>query len=63
MSVLAGMKISCTEGFWLAKHKHKNIPTVMEQFAPPVAWLCWMNIHHPREPLQKGFAETSAERF
>ena len=28
-SVLAGTKNSCSEGFWLAKHKHTNIPTMM----------------------------------
>ena len=27
-----------SEGFWLAKHKHTNIPTMMEPFPPPVAW-------------------------
>jgi hypothetical protein len=26
------------EGFWLAKHKHNNIPTMMEPFPPPAAW-------------------------
>ena len=33
-SVPAGMKNSRLEGFLLAKHKHTNIPTMMEQFAP-----------------------------
>jgi hypothetical protein len=37
-SVLAETKNSHSEGFWLAKHKHKNIPTMMELFSPPVAW-------------------------
>jgi hypothetical protein len=32
-SVPAGMKNSCWEGFLLAKHKHTNIPTMMEPFA------------------------------
>ncbi len=39
-SVLAGTKNSHFEGFWLAKHKHKNIPTMMEPFSPPAAWFC-----------------------
>ncbi len=29
-----------SEGFWLAKHKHTNIPTMMEPFPPPAVWLC-----------------------
>jgi hypothetical protein len=37
-SVLAGTKNSRLEGFWLAKHKHTNIPSMMEPFSPPVAW-------------------------
>ena len=37
-SVLAGTKNSCSDGFWLAKHKHTNIPTMMEPFPSPVAW-------------------------
>ena len=37
-SILTGMKNSRSEGFWLAKHKHTNIPTMMEQFPPPAAW-------------------------
>jgi hypothetical protein len=31
-SVLAGTKNSRLEGFWLAKHKNTNIPTMMEPF-------------------------------
>ena len=31
-SVLAGTKNSCSEGFLLTKHKHTNIPTMMEPF-------------------------------
>jgi hypothetical protein len=34
MSVLTRMKNSHSEGFWLAKHKHTNIPTMMELFPP-----------------------------
>ena len=50
------MKNSCLEGFWLAKHKHRNIPTTMEWFPPPAAWFCWLNMPLPRAPLQKGLA-------
>jgi hypothetical protein len=39
------------EGFLLAKHKHTNIPTMMEQFAPSAAWFCWLSTPHPQEPL------------
>ena len=59
--VLAGTKNSLSEGFLLAKHKHTNIPTMMEPFAPPAAWFCRSSIPHPREPLQKGLAEASVE--
>ena len=41
-SVLVGMKNSRLEGFWLAKRKHTNIPTMMEPFPPPAPWFCWM---------------------
>ena len=34
----AGTNNSLSEGFWLAKHNHKNILTMMELFFPPVAW-------------------------
>jgi len=37
-SVLARTKNSRSEGFWLAKHKNTNIPTMMELFSPPAAW-------------------------
>jgi len=36
-SVLAGMKNSRWDRFWLAKHKHKNISTMIEPFPPPAA--------------------------
>jgi len=36
--VPAGTKISLSEDFWLAKHKHTNIPTMMEPFSSPAAW-------------------------
>ena len=37
-SVLAGTENSHSKGFWLAKHKHTNIPTMMELFPPPAPW-------------------------
>jgi hypothetical protein len=60
-SVPAGTKNSCWEGFLLAEHKHTNIPTMMEPFAPPAAWFCWSSIPHPREPLRKGLALATVE--
>ena len=41
-SVLAGTKNSRSEGFLLVKHKHTNIPTMMEPFLPPTAWDLWI---------------------
>jgi hypothetical protein len=60
-SIPAGTKNSRSEGFLLAKHKHTKIPTVMEPFAPPVAWFCWSSIPHPWEPLQKGLVMAAIE--
>ena len=60
-SVPAGTKNSRSEGFLLVKHKHTNIPTMMEPFAPPAAWFCRSSIPHPREPLRKGLAEAAVE--
>jgi hypothetical protein len=37
-SVMAATENSSSEGFWLAKHNHTNIPTMMEPFPPPAAW-------------------------
>ena len=37
-SVLAGTKNSRSKRFWLAKHKHTTIPTMMEPFPPPAPW-------------------------
>ena len=59
-SVPVGTKNSRSEGFLLVKHKHTNIPTMMEPFAPPAAWFCQSSIPH-REPLRKGLAEASIE--
>ena len=61
--ILVRTKNSRTEGFWLAIHKHTNIPTMMESFPPPAAWFRWMNIPHPREPLCKGLDEAIVEGF
>ena len=60
-SIPPGTKNSRSEGFLLAKHKHTDIPTMLEPFAPPAAWFCWLSIPHPREPLGKGLAEASVE--
>jgi hypothetical protein len=57
------IKSSCLEGFWLAKHKHTNIPTMIEPFALALAWFCWLSILHPQEPMQKGLAEASVKGF
>ena len=46
-SVPAGTKNSRSEGFLLAKHKHTNIPTLMEPFSSPAAWFWWMSIPTP----------------
>ena len=62
-SVLAGTKNSCLEGFWLARHKHKNIPTMMEPYPPPAASFCWLRWPHPQEPLRKGLAKVDFEGF
>ena len=43
-------KNSRLERFWLAKHKHTNIPTMMELFSPPAAWFLWTYIPHYRTP-------------
>jgi hypothetical protein len=59
--VQAGTKNSRLEGFLLAKHKHTNITTMMEPFAPPVAWFCCSSLPHPWEPLRKGLAEAFAK--
>ncbi len=32
------VKKTRSEGFWLAKHKDTNIPTMMELFSSPAAW-------------------------
>ena len=53
-SVPAGTKNSRSEGFLLVKHKHTNIPTMMEPFAPPAAWDLWILPIVRADPLPKG---------
>jgi hypothetical protein len=53
-SVPAGTKNSRSEGFLLVKHKHTNIPTMMEPFAPPTAWDIWILPIVRADPLPKG---------
>ena len=62
-SVLVGTKNSRSEGFWLAKHKYTNMPTMMEPVPPPAARFWRMNISHPREPHHKGLGEATAKGF
>ena len=62
-SIPAGTKNSRSEGFLLVKHKHTNIPTMMEPFLPPAAWFWWTNIPHPQEPLRRGLEEAVVEGF
>jgi len=62
-SVLAGTKNSRSEGFWLVKHKHSNIPTMMEPFPPPAIWFWWIKIPHPQEPLRKGLDKAAVKGF
>jgi hypothetical protein len=38
----------------LVKHKHTNIPTMMEPFAPPTAWDLWIFPIVRADPLPKG---------
>jgi hypothetical protein len=62
-SIPVGTKNSRLEGFWLAKHKNTNIPTMMEPFSPPAAWFWWTSVHHPRERTRKGLDEAVVEGF
>ncbi len=61
--VPGGTKNSRSEGFSLTKHKHTNIPTMMEPFPPPAPWFRWMSVPHPREPLWKELDEAAIEGF
>ncbi len=62
-SVPTGTKNSCLEGFWLAKHKDTNIPTMMEPFSPLAAWFCWPSVPHPWVPLRKRLVKAAVEGF
>ncbi len=62
-SVPAGTKNSRSEGVLLTKHKHTNIPTMMEPFPPPAPWFWWRSVPHTREPLQKGLDEATIKGF
>ncbi len=53
-SVPGGTKNSRSEGFLLVKHKHTNIPTMMEPFAPPAAWDLWIHPIVRADPLPNG---------
>ena len=53
-SVPVGTKNSCSEDFLLVNHKHTNIPTMMEPFAPPTAWDLWILPIVRADPLPKG---------
>jgi hypothetical protein len=59
----AGMKVSLSEDFLLAKHKDTNIPTMMEPFSSPVAWFWWTSVPHPREPTRKRLEEAAVKGF
>jgi hypothetical protein len=54
-SVPAETKNSRSEGFLLVKHKHTNIPTMMEPFAPPTKWDLWILPIVRANPLPKGW--------
>jgi hypothetical protein len=63
MSVLTGTKNSRSEGFLLAKHKHTNIPTMMEPFSPPTAWIWWTHTAWGVGGLAHTFSMAAIERF
>ena len=47
----------------LKKTQLTNIPTMMEPFAPPVAWFCCPSVPHPRAPLRKGLGKVAFKWF
>ena len=63
MSVLAGTKNSCSEGFWLAKHKNTNIPTIVVPFSPPAAWFLLLNIPNPESLFARGWTRLPSKGF
>jgi hypothetical protein len=62
-SVLAGTKNSRLEGFWLAKHKNTNIPTMMEPFSPPVAWFYGRTYNTPGRLFTRGWTRPPSKSF
>ena len=62
-SVPAGTKNSRSEVFLLVKHKHTNIPTMMEPFAPPMAWDLLILLIVRADPLPKGPGRGSWKGF
>jgi hypothetical protein len=62
-SVPTGTKNSRSEGFLLAKHKHTNIPTMMELFSPPAAWIWWTHTAWGVGGLAHTFSVAAIERF
>jgi hypothetical protein len=58
-----GTKNSRSEGFWLAKHKHINIPTMMEPFPPSAAWFWWTKIPHPQSLFKGGWMRLPSKGF
>ena len=47
----------------LVKHKHTNIPTMMEPFAPPMAWDLLILLIVRADPLPKGPGRGSWKGF
>ena len=47
----------------LAKHTSHKHPHHDEPLSPLASWFPWINIPHPREPLQKGLDEAAIEGF
>ena len=58
-----GTKNSRSEDFLLAKQTSHKHPHHDEPFSSLAAWLPWINIPHPREPLRKGLDEAAMEGF
>jgi hypothetical protein len=62
-SILVGTKNYRSEGFLLAKHKHTNIPTMMEPFPLQRHGFDGGTYPHPCEPLRKGLDEAVVEEL
>jgi hypothetical protein len=61
-SILAGTKNPRSKGFWIAKHMHANIPTMMEPFPPPMAWFCCLCGRGLSRPSSKGFRKINKQQ-